>query len=345
MKESVSLYRAYRPQSFADVLGQEHITRTLEEAVSAGKVGHAYLFSGSRGLGKTSIARILAKAIGCTDQDLYEIDAASNNSVDDIRTISDNVYTLPFESQYKVYLMDEVHMLSKNAWNAFLKTLEEPPKHAIFILATTEIEKVPETVQSRCQIFEFKKPTRKSLIKMVIDVAKKEGVTLAPDAADLIAMLAEGSYRDALSVLQKVLTSASKKTFSRAEVEVATGAPKREQIHAFVHALALGERDKALITITQVVKSGVAIKLFLELTLETLRFILLIRYAPDLRASLIEEIGTDEFSELEVFAKLTANTGITHGTLLAFLTATERIRYAPIPALPLELAVLELFPD
>lgn len=348
MKESTSLYRAYRPQSFADVLGQDHITKTLEEAVSAGKVGHAYLFSGSRGLGKTSVARILAKVIGCTDQDLYEIDAASNNSVDDIRTISDNVYTLPFESQYKVYLMDEVHMLSKNAWNAFLKTLEEPPKHAIFILATTEIEKVPETVQSRCQIFEFKKPTRKSLAKMVIDIAKKEGVTLAPDAADLIAMLAEGSYRDALSVLQKVITSTNKKTLSRAETEVATGAPKREQIHTFVHALAAGERDKALVTINQVEKSGVDMKLFLELTLETLRSILLIRYAPDLRDSLSEEIGTDEFSELETVAKLTTstgNTGITHDTLLAFLTATERIRYAPIPALPLELAVLELFPD
>src|SRR3989344_9656481 len=154
-----SLYRAYRPQSFDEVAGQEQVTRPLAEAVAAGKVGHAYLFAGSRGLGKTTVARILAREVGCTEQDLYEVDAARNNSVEDIRTLTEGGYTLPFESPYKVYILDEVHMLSKSAWNAFLKTLEEPPAHTIFILATTELERVPETVQSRCQVFEFKKPT------------------------------------------------------------------------------------------------------------------------------------------------------------------------------------------
>jgi len=330
------------------VVGQEQVTKPLEEAAKSKKIGHAYLFAGSRGLGKTSVARIFADAIGCKENDLHEIDAASNNSVEDIRTLTEGVYTLPFESPYKVYILDEVHMLSKGAWNAFLKTLEEPPAHAVFILATTELEKVPETVQSRCQVFEFKKPTRAVLAKMTSAVAKKEGYTLAPDAAELIAILAEGSYRDALSVLQKVFASSPDKKLSREEVEKATGAPRREQVHALIAALALGERGKALEAIEKATKAGADMKLFLELVLEALRATLLIRYAPELRTSLSDELGADEFSALEKFAQ--PNVGrstsyITHTTMLAFLNAAERIRYAPIPALPLELAVLELFPD
>jgi DNA polymerase-3 subunit gamma/tau len=323
-------------------VGQEQVTKPLEEAAKSKSIGHAYLFAGSRGLGKTSVARIFADAIGCKENDLHEIDAASNNSVDAMRALTEGVYTLPFESPYKVYILDEVHMLSKSAWNAFLKTLEEPPAHAVFILATTELDKVPETVQSRCQVFEFKKPSRRGLAEVAVNVAKKEGYTLAPDASELIAMLAEGSYRDALSVLQKVFASSPDKKLTREEVEKATGAPKREQVHALISALALGERGKALEAIEKAAKSGADMKLFLELVLEALRASLLIRYAPELRASLADELGADEFSALEKFAK---EKGITHKTMLAFLNATERIRYAPILALPLELAVLELFPE
>ncbi len=341
-----SLYRIHRPATFAEVIGQEQVTKPLEEAAKAKKIGHAYLFAGSRGLGKTSVARIFAAAIGCGENDLYEVDAASTNSVDDIRALTEGVYTLPFSSPYKVYILDEVHMLSKSAWNAFLKTLEEPPAHAVFILATTELEKVPETVQSRCQVFEFKKPTRAVLAQMTAAVAKKEGYTLAPDAAELIAMLAEGSYRDALSVLQKVFAASPDKKLSREEVEKATGAPRREQVHALIAALAAAPpasgRGKALEAIEKAAKAGADMKLFLELVLEALRATLLIRYAPDLRASLQSELGADEFAALEKFA---AGKGITHATMLAFLNAAERIRYAPIPALPLELAVLELFPE
>ena len=334
-----------------EVIGQEQVTKPLEEAAKSKKIGHAYLFAGSRGLGKTSVARIFADAIGCKENDLHEIDAASNNSVDAMRALTEGVYTLPFESPYKVYLLDEVHMLSKSAWNAFLKTLEEPPAHAVFILATTELEKVPETVQSRCQVFEFKKPTRAVLAKMTLAVAKKEGYTLAPDAAELIALLAEGSYRDALSVLQKVFASSpdtstslsAGKKLTREEVEKATGAPKREQVHALISALALGERDKALEAIEKATKAGADMKLFLELVLEALRATLLIRYAPDLHEELKTELGTDEFSALEHVGRGTSY--INHATMLAFLNASERIRYAPIPALPLELAVLELFPE
>src|SRR3989344_4580532 len=240
-----SLYRIHRPATFAEVVGQEQVTKPLEEAAKSKKIGHAYLFAGSRGPGKSSRALIFASAIGCTENDLYEIDAASNNSVEDIRALTDGVYTLPFASPYKVYILDEVHMLSKGAWNAFLKTLEEPPSHAVFILATTELEKVPETVQSRCQVFEFKKPPRAVLAKMPAAVAKKEGYTLAPDAAELIALLAEGSYRDALSVLQKVFAASPDKKLSREEVEQATGAPRRAQVHALISALSTGERGGA----------------------------------------------------------------------------------------------------
>lgn len=323
------------------MVGQEQVTKPLEEAAKTKKIGHAYLFAGSRGLGKTSVARIFASAIGCGERDLYEIDAASNNSVEDIRALTEGVYTLPFSSPYKVYILDEAHMLSKSAWNAFLKTLEEPPAHAVFILATTELEKVPETVQSRCQVFEFKKPTRQTLAKMVTNVAKKEGFTLAPDAAELIAILAEGSYRDALSVLQKVLTGSDDKKLTREEVEAATGAPRQEQVHALIAALAAGDRGKALVAVESAAKGGADMKLYLELVLEALRSTLLIRYAPDLHAALREELGEDEFKALDGFTKSI----ISHQTLLAFLTASERIRYAPIPALPLELAVLELFPE
>ncbi|MHB1769692.1 MAG: DNA polymerase III subunit gamma/tau [Minisyncoccota bacterium] len=337
-----SLYRTHRPKTFKEVIGQEQVTKPLEEAAKTKNIGHAYLFAGSRGLGKTSVARIFAQAIGCSERDLYEIDAASNNSVEDIRALTEGVYTLPFESPYKVYLLDEAHMLSKSAWNAFLKTLEEPPAHAVFILATTELEKVPETVQSRCQVFEFKKPTRAVLAKMTTAIAKKEGYELAGDAAELIAMLSEGSYRDALSVLQKVLAGTEGTRLSRTAVEQATGAPRREQVHALINALARGERGAALAAVEQAATSGADMKLFLELVIEALRATLLIRYAPDLHISLQAELGADEFSALE---KLTKEKGITHATLLSFLTAADRIRYAPIPALPLELAVLELFPE
>lgn len=336
-----SLYRIHRPATFGDVVGQEQVTGPLAEAVKEKKIGHAYLFSGSRGLGKTSVARIFAREIGCKERDLYEIDAASNNSVEDIRSLTEGVYTLPFESSYKVYILDEVHMLSKSAWNAFLKTLEEPPAYAVFILATTELEKVPETVQSRCQVFEFKKPTRSTLSKMLIAVAEKERTTLEPDAADLIAMLAEGSYRDALSVLQRVLVGANTFTVSREQVEAVTGAPRRSQVYALLEALAKRDRGAALAVVEAVAKADVDMRLFLNLVLDAARSVLLLRAAPDLRSEIANEVGADEF---EVFERLAREKGVTPSTLLALLTAADRMRYAPLPVLPLELAILELLP-
>ena len=335
-----SLYRAYRPHSFADLVGQDHIVKPLTEQLATKKVGHAYLFAGSRGLGKTSVARIFARELGTDERDLYEIDAASNNSVDDIRALTEQVYTLPFNSTFKVYILDEAHMLSKGAWNAFLKTLEEPPAHAIFILATTELEKVPETVRSRCQVFEFKRPTREVLTWMVARVAKKEGYALEASGADLVALLADGSYRDALSVLERVLASATDKSLSLEEVEQATGAPKHALVYALVEALSFGNTENALVAIRSASNQDVDMNLYLSLVLDFMRSVLLVRYAPELRKDIQAESGSDAYGEIEGIASA-KDSKLTHETLRVFLDAASRIRFSPIPALPLELAVME----
>lgn len=336
-----SLYRAHRPQSFKEVVGQEHITGTLAEQVRGKTIGHAYLFAGSRGLGKTSVARIFAREIGCNPEDLHEIDAASHNGVDHIRELSENVYTLPFRSPYKVYILDEVHMLSKGAWNAFLKTLEEPPSHAVFILATTELEKVPETVQSRCQVFQFRKPAKAVLAKVVASVAKKEGYEIEPAAADLIALLADGSYRDALSVLERVSAASADKKIGREETEAATGAPKHELVQRLVSALSKGDADAALLAVRKASDGGMDMPIFLSLAEDAMRTVLLIRHAPSLRTALKQEAGEEPYADLEALADA-GESKLTHETLKAFLDAGARMRYASVPSLPLELAILEL---
>lgn len=335
-----SLYRAYRPSKFSEVAGQDQVVDALSEQIKAEKVGHAYLFAGSRGLGKTSVARIFARELGTTERDLYEIDAASNNSVENIRSLAENIYTLPFESPYKVFILDEAHMLSKGAWNAFLKTLEEPPAHAVFILATTELPKVPDTVQSRCQVFEFRKPSREGVVKLVSSISKKEGYALGPGVADLIALLAEGSYRDALSILEKVFSVSKDKKISREEAEKATGAPKRALIEGLVAALSEGKTDAALAAIRRTQEEDVDMALYLSLVLEHIRSVLLVRHAPELRKSIQEELG-EEYQAVEALAS-SKESKLSHETLRVFLDAASRIRFSPVPALALELAVLEL---
>mgnify|MGYP000084124711 CR=1 FL=1 len=336
-----SLYRAYRPQSFKDVIGQDQVVRPLESQIKEGKVAHAYLFAGSRGLGKTSIARIFARELKTDERDIYELDAASNNGVDEVRALNESVHTLPFNSERKVYILDEAHMLSKGAWNALLKTLEEPPAHVVLILATTELDKVPDTVRSRCQVFSFKKPTRSGLASLVLEVGKKEGYDIEPAAADLIGMLGDGSYRDALSVLEKALASSSDKTLTREDAEKATGAPRHALVYGLAAALSEGNAEKALATIRTVSEQGIDMPLYLALVLEYLRQVLLMRHAPELKAKIEEELGEDTAKDaLElVTAK---DSKLTHETLKAFLDASARMRFAPVPSLPLELAVLEL---
>jgi DNA polymerase-3 subunit gamma/tau len=249
------LYRTYRPAKWSEVVGQDHIVGALKDAIENKRISHAYLFSGSRGTGKTTVARILAKSLGTADEDVYEIDAASNRGIDDIRELREHVAVSPFSSVYKVYIIDEVHMLSKDAWNALLKTLEEPPKHVIFILATTELDKVPDTIISRCQTFSFRKPAREIIRKEVVSIAKKEGYELDSGASDLIALLGDGSFRDALGMLEKVISTSPDKKVSREEVENITGAPRAGSVNSFVSALIAKNADEALKCVGQAEKS------------------------------------------------------------------------------------------
>ena len=221
-----ALYRKYRPVTFSDVIGQEHITTTLKNELYSNKIVHAYLFTGTRGTGKTTCAKILAKAVNCLSPkdgdpcgecemcqaiangevtDIYEIDAASNNGVDDIRDLRDQVNFLPSMGKYRVYIIDEVHMLSLPAFNALLKTLEEPPEHVIFILATTEVHKLPATILSRCQRFDFRRIDPEKICERIQSIAQLEGLTVTDDAATLIAAAADGGMRDALSILDLCL--------------------------------------------------------------------------------------------------------------------------------------------
>jgi DNA polymerase-3 subunit gamma/tau len=321
------------------VIGQDQVVGPLKEAIANKNIAHAYLFSGSRGTGKTSIARIFAKAIGTNEEDIYEIDAASNRGIDDIRSLREHVSVLPFSSTHKVYIIDEVHMLSKDAWNALLKTLEEPPKHVIFILATTELEKVPDTIISRCQTFAFRKPGREVVRKMVIDIARKEGFEIDAGGGDLIALLGDGSFRDALGMLQKVISTSADKKISREEVEAITGAPKALLVNDYIEALTSKNVDKALSILGNVEKSGISPSLYAVLVLEKVRFILLIQHSASSKNMVQEHVSPDDFIFIEKLATLKM---VSPETLEHLLDAVSAIGRSKIEILPLELATVKI---
>lgn len=339
--ESSVLYRKYRPADWSEVIGQEHIIDVLQNSIDSERLAHAYLFSGSRGTGKTTVARIFARALKVSDNDIYEIDAASNRGIDDIREIRDGVSVLPFESTYKVYIIDEVHMLTKEAFNALLKTLEEPPAHALFILATTETDKIPETVVSRCQVFSFKKPSREILKSLITKVAKKEGYTLETGASDLIALLGDGSFRDTLGILQKVLSTSKDKKVSIKEIEDITGAPKGSLVNDFISALSNNEKEKALSAIAAAREGNIAMKTFLTLILEKVRFVLILKNAPSLAKSLEEQVSEDDWKLLQNLAQA-KETRLGSATLLELLRAYDGTGKAYIESLPLEMAVIAI---
>jgi len=334
------LYRAYRPQSFTEVLGQEPVVSALEGSIKNARVSHAYLFAGSRGTGKTSVARILANELKVSANDVYEIDAASNRGIDDIRELRDGVAVLPFESPYKVYILDEVHMLSKDAWNALLKTLEEPPRHVIFILATTELEKVPETVISRCQVFAFKKPSKVILKELIEKVSKEEKLKLGQGTSELIATLGDGSFRDALGILQKVVGVAGDKPVTVEEVERVTGAPKSGLVNECVKGIAAKDAGVALAAISKAVSEGISMKLFSELLLERLRAVLLVRSAPLLSKDIESASSEDDWKLIKELS--TKPDAINSETLLAFIRAAQEIGRTSVESLPLELATVEV---
>lgn len=272
----LALYRKYRPVTFSDVVGQEQLVTLLTSSIKQKTFTHAYLFCGGRGTGKTTVARIFAKDIGCNPEDIIEIDAASNRGIDEIRELREAVRTAPFSSPYKVYIIDEAHMLTKEAANALLKTLEEPPSHVIFILATTDPEKLPLTIASRCQKIIFKQPDLKTLADRLSDVAHKEGKKLENESALLLARHGKGSYRDALGMLEQVLIISSKEV-SHVDVVSMLGTPNQELLLTLLESVCM----KNTIGITESVvvlqtSHGVALRAYDEL-IELVRQGLLIR--------------------------------------------------------------------
>ena len=287
--EYTAMYRKFRPQTFSEVVGQEHITTTLKNQIKSGRVGHAYLLNGVRGTGKTTTAKILARAINClnlqdgepcnecenckgilngTITDVLEMDAASNNSVEDIRSIREEINFLPTTAKYRVYIIDEVHMLSTGAFNALLKTLEEPPAHAKFILATTEPQKLPATILSRCQRFDFKKIDNQNIKKRLKIICYEMNLKVEEDALDIIAVLSEGAVRDALSILERC--AQENENIDANLVKELVGIPKLTYIHKITKAIIEKDVDTSLQTIEEVLNDG---KDLVNFTWEVIKYI------------------------------------------------------------------------
>lgn len=352
----VALYRQWRPQDFDALVGQKAVKTTLKNALASGKIAHAYLFSGPRGTGKTSMARILAKALNCeqgptaepcgqcgncqrivqgTSLDVIEIDAASNTSVDNIRDLREQVAFTPAESRYKVYIIDEVHMLSTGAFNALLKTLEEPPAHAVFILATTDPQKVPATIQSRCQRFEFRRVTVDEIAEHLAMVAAGSGIEADSDALRLIAIQAEGGMRDALSLLDQCGVMAKRVTV--ATVREVLGIVGREALHELTEAIGRRQLPQALATLNLLLEQGKDVKQVLTELIEYLRALVLYLAVPD-----YEEIYLTDTKE--ALAELAPLFG--RDRLLAaeerLHSAIQELRGSMRPRITAELCLLDL---
>lgn len=314
------LYRKYRPKVFADVYGQEHVTSTLKNEIKEGRIAHAYLFTGSRGTGKTTCAKILAKAVNCensvdgepcnecevckgldngTIYDVVEIDAASNNGVDNIRDLREEANYTPSRGKYRVYIIDEVHMLSTGAFNALLKTLEEPPAHVIFILATTEVHKLPATILSRCQRFDFKRIQPETMSIRLKQVAELEGMELSDDAAILIARIADGALRDGLSILDQC-AGRSKKIDSALVSEVA-GLAGREALYNLTDCINNNDSSSAMTIISELYQNSYDMERLCVEMINHLRNFLIVKTVKDSRGLII--CTDDEYNSIKSSAE------------------------------------------
>ncbi|MGG0187660.1 DNA polymerase III subunit gamma/tau [Bacillus rhizoplanae] len=313
-----ALYRTWRPQKFEDVVGQKHVTKTLQNALLQEKASHAYVFSGPRGTGKTTIAKVFAKAINCEHaptaepcnecpaclgitqgaiSDVLEIDAASNNGVDEIRDIRDKVKYAPSEVRYKVYIIDEVHMLSMGAFNALLKTLEEPPQHVIFILATTEPHKIPPTIISRCQRFEFRKISVHDIVERLTTVVNNEGTKVDEEALQIVARAAEGGMRDALSLIDQAI-SYSDEVVTVEDVLAVTGSVSQRYLANLVECIYENDVSKALRIVDDIMNQGKDPLRFMEDFIYYYRDMLLYQTSPQLEDMLERVIVDDSFRKL-----------------------------------------------
>jgi len=352
------IYRKYRPQKFSDLVGQEYIKITLQNEIKTDKFGHAYLFSGPRGIGKTTTARLIAKSLNCLDRkagesepcnkcnhclqiiagnflDLIEIDAASNRGIDEIRELRERVRFSPSNGKFKVFIIDEVHMLTTEAFNALLKTLEEPPAHAIFILATTELHKIPETIISRCQKFDFKRVSIKELVNRLEKLSKNEGVKVAKEVLEIIASKADGCLRDAESLLQQIL-SLGEKEITMEQAGLVLPHSDTKLITEFCEHLFQNDIKSALGLINNLVNQSIGLEYFVIDTTEFLRQILIFKANP----SLLIGVTQESQDNLKKMSAQIENHRLVE-LIKLFLEKRKDLKQTDIPQLPLELLVLE----
>lgn len=353
------LARKYRPQSFEDVIGQEHITRTLKNAVESGRIAHGFLFSGMRGVGKTTMARILAKALNCEKgptllpcnacshclqitqgnaMDVIEIDGASNTGVDDIRELRENVLYAPASTRYKIYIIDEVHMLSKFAFNALLKTLEEPPPHVIFVFATTEPQKVPVTIQSRCQCFQFRSIPVQNITDHILRISEQEGFAIDRDSARLIARASEGSMRDAQSLLDQILSFCGDK-ITVADIKLVLGVIDPEVLDECTLALIEQDAERIMNLVERLHSLGVDLVEFCRELQLYFRNLLMIKILKSPNS--VIHIEKEEVEKLRPISEK-----VEEDRLLAFIEylskTEEEIRRSTHPRIVLEVALLKM---
>ncbi len=338
-ENQIVYYRKYRPQRFEDIVGQESVVRVLKNAIAKNRVAHAYLFSGPRGCGKTTIARILAHSVGCAEEDIIEIDAASSRGIDEARALREAVLIMPLRSLFKVYIIDEVHMLTKEAFNVLLKTLEEPPKHVIFILATTDIEKVPETVASRTQHFKFSKFTISEIVKKLALIAKSEEFLADDDALKLIAFFSDGSLRDAENILLQV-SSLGEKKITEPDVRLILGAPEEEAINNMIVALFKNDLIIALEIFDKILEKGVDPTVFFRLLLRNIRAIYFLTLDKNSEKLLEREFSKDEIALFNQFTS--AGVKFAENAVRELLEASRYKMDDATASLPLELAIIKI---
>ena len=358
------LYRKYRPQQFSEVVGQEHVVTTLTNSIKGNNISHAYLFSGPRGSGKTTIARLFAKAINCekpTDgfepcnkcsscleimasksMDLIEIDAASHTGVDDIRQLIEGVKFAPVKSKYKIFIVDECHQLSKSAANALLKTLEEPPAHAIFLLATTESHKMIPTILSRCQKFDFKRLQVPEIMKKLEFISKKENVKFDESALSLIALNSRGSFRDAESLLDQCMSFAGENGIIKTQdIKELLGIVEVGQIAQFVDQLLIKNAKEAIVFLNTMAENGVDLQEFTKTLVFYLRQALLLKINPAFLNSQNSGLSAEELEKLKKQMENLPQKDL-QNMLEFFIDAENKIKYSTIPQLPLELAIIDI---